>query len=164
MVSNLAYTRWSAAYPLIQDKIQTIEDSFREEIKYLDEQLSAQYDVGNLSEMVRLATAFSVQSGDRLHNEWMGFYGVLFARLRDFYIIEEDSSDPICNCKVGEQGFSEVWKERIVEETGTKYKCEGDDSVPDMVMTKLRGFNAIEGMRVPNDVIVTDKMRLKAMK
>mmetsp|Transcript_562 Transcript_562/g.861 ORF Transcript_562/g.861 Transcript_562/m.861 type:complete len:605 (+) Transcript_562:81-1895(+) len=164
MVSNFAYTRWSAAYPLIQDKIQTIEDSFREEVKYVDEQLSAQHDVGNLSEMIRLATAFSVQSGDRLHNEWMGFYGVLFARLRDFYVIEEDSSDPICNCKVGEQGFSEFWKERIVEETGTKYKCEGDDSVPDEVMTKLRGSNAIEGMRVSNDVIVSDKMRLKAMK
>jgi len=162
MVSNLAYTRWSAAYPLIQDKIQTITNSFQEEVSYLDEQLSAQYDVGNVHEMVRLATAFSVQSGDRLHKEWMEFYGALFARLRDFYVIEEDSTDPICNCKVEEQGFPETWKERIVEETGTKYKCEDDGVVPDLILPKLRG-SIEEDIRVSNNMLIRDKTKLRSM-
>ena len=113
---------------------------FDEEIKYIDEQLLAEYDAKNEDEMVKLATSFSVRSGDRLHKEWFQFYGELFARLRDFYLIEEDQDDPICNCKVGEAGFSEEWAQKIVDETADKYKCVDDDSVPDMSAVALRGF------------------------
>jgi dipeptidase len=142
MVSNLVYSRWSQAYPLVREKLQTIHDSFQDEVGYLDEQMLALYDNGNMKDMLSLATAFSVGGGDRLHKEWMDFYGSIFARLRDFYVIEEDPADHICNCKVKEEGFPDTWKERIVEETGTKYKCEDDDSVPDLstlATKKLRG-------------------------
>ena len=140
MVSNLVYSRWKDSYELVTDKIKAIHDVFDKEIKYIDEQLLAEYDAKNEDEMVKLATSFSVRSGDRLHKEWFQFYGDLFARLRDFYVIEEDQDDPICNCKVGEAGFSEEWKQKIVDETADKYKCVDDDSVPDMSAVALRGF------------------------
>ena len=73
--------------------------------------------------MVELATEFSIQSGDRLHKEWFDFYGELFARLRDFYVIEEDKNDPICNCNIEESGYSQDWARRIVKETSDKYQC-----------------------------------------
>jgi Dipeptidase len=138
MVSNLVYTRWSDAYAMVREKIGIIQKSFEDELHYVDQQLLAQYDHGNEQEMVRLATDFSVQAGDRLHKEWMMFYGDLFARLRDFYIVEKDPSDPICNCKVIEREMSDEWKQRIVKETGDKYQCDDDGTVPDVSATKLR--------------------------
>lgn len=140
MVSNLVYSRWSQAYPLLREKLQIIHDSFQDEVHYLDEQMLAAYDNGDANEVLKLATAFSVGSGDRLHREWMDYYGEIFARLRDYFVIEEDATDPICNCKVKEVGIPDEWKRRIVEETGSKYECIGDDSVPDLAaMKKLRG-------------------------
>lgn len=138
MVSNLVYTRWSDAYPIVREKIAVIQKSLEDELHYVDEQLLAQYDHGNEQEMVRLGTEFSVQAGDRLHKEWMMFYGELFARFRDFYTVEKDPTDPICNCKVIEREISDEWKERIVKETGDKYQCGDDGSVPDIYVTRLR--------------------------
>ena len=147
MVSNLAYSRWSDAYPLLQQKLQTIQASFQDEVQLLDEQMLAEHDNGNNEEVVRLATAFSVGSGDRLHKEWMSYYGEMFARLRDYFIIEKDPTDPICNCQIKENGFSDEWKKRIVEETGAKYKCVDDDDVPDFMLNKLRGSKNIYPLR-----------------
>ena len=57
------------------------------------------------------------------HKEWFDIYGELFARLRDFYVIEEDKNDPICNCNIEESGYSQDWARRIVKETSDKYQC-----------------------------------------
>jgi dipeptidase len=138
MVSNLVYSRWSQAYPLVLEKLQVIHDGFQEELDFLDEQLLALYDSGESKEMLRVATEFSVGGGDRLHKEWMDFYGSIFARLRDYFVIEEDPSDPICNCKVNEGGIPDTWKKRIVDETGSKYECIDDDSVPDLAAVSLK--------------------------
>mmetsp|Transcript_487 Transcript_487/g.833 ORF Transcript_487/g.833 Transcript_487/m.833 type:complete len:641 (+) Transcript_487:103-2025(+) len=140
MVSNLVYTRWSDSYPIVREKIDMIQKSFEDELYFLDEQILAHYDHGgkNVEEILRLATSFSVQAGDRLHKEWMMFYGELFARFRDFYTVEKDPSDPVCNCKVKEHEISDDWKERIVKETGDKYQCNDDDSVSDISVTRLR--------------------------
>jgi len=160
MVSNLCYTRWSSAFPLVQTKIKTIHSSFEDEIALVDQQMMAMMDKTtgtndeNLDGIINIATAFGVRSGDRLHKEWFQFYGELFARLRDFYVIEEDPSDPICNCKVMEVGMASTWKARIVEETGSHYKCVDDDSVPDLLAAmsthtldtqKLRGSMSSSG-------------------
>lgn len=142
MVSNLAYSRWSDAYPLLVKQLQAVHDSFQYELDILDQKLLALHKQGKKISLLEEATDFGIAMGDKLHKEWMDFYGKLFARLRDFYVIEEDPMDPICNCKVKEEGFSNFWKQRIVEETGTKYKCEDQNAVPDMFMfpqMKLRG-------------------------
>jgi len=144
MVSNFAYTRWSSAYPLIVEKKNTIHEGFEDEIVYLDQQMMAIMDQnidGAIGEIVKLATSFSVQAGDRLHKEWFQFYGELFARLRDFFIVEEDPEDPICQCQVKEVGYDDQWLARIVEDTGDHYKCADDGSVHDFAftVTKLRG-------------------------
>lgn len=140
MVSNLAYSRWTAAYPLLREKLRTVYNRFQKEIDLFDEQLCSLFENGADNEALVMATAFTVGAGDRLHKEWMEFYGNLFARFRDFYVIEEDLSDPICNCKVREEGLTDDWKGRIVKETGAHYKCEDDDSVPD-----LSGVNQLRG-------------------
>ncbi len=134
MVSNFVYSRWEDAYPYLQTKLATVHEHFEEEIEVIDEQLMAVYDPNDLDWVVDHATAFSVKAGDWMHKEWMEFYGQLFARYRDFFTIEEDEKDPVCNCKVKEVGFSDAWKEKIVKETGEHYECLDEDSVPDFMM------------------------------
>jgi len=139
MVSNLAYSRWSDAYPIVSKQLKVIHDNLEAQLHESDKMLLKLHRHGNTSQMLKEATNFSVTMGDNLHKEWMDFYGKLFARLRDYFIIEEDLNDPICNCQVKEQGFTNEWKERIIDETGTKYKREDEQAVPDFSLTKLRG-------------------------
>ncbi len=131
MVANFAYSRWDDAFPYLQTKLASIHEYFKEELELIDDQLMELYDPDHSDSMVDKATSFSVQAGDWLQKEWLDFYGQLFARYRDYFIIEEDREDPICNCKVKASGFSDEWKARIVEETGEHYKCLDDNTVPD---------------------------------
>jgi hypothetical protein len=144
MVSNLAYTRWKDAYPIIRAEIDSIHDNFHNDVNMVDQQMLALYEQGQLEEMKNLATEFSVRSGDELHKHWWNMYGKLFARFRDFYVVEEDLSNTACNCKVGEEDFSDSWKERIISETGDRYLCENESNLPEFLKTNglLRGSNS----------------------
>ena len=133
MVSNFVYSRWKDAYPFLQNKLASINEHFQKEVMMTDAMLMEGYDSHDLDWVVNQATDFSVHAGDWLHKEWMDFYGVLFARFRDYFIIEEDKENPVCNCKVKEIGFSEEWKEKIVKETGEHYQCLDADTVPDVM-------------------------------
>ena len=137
MVSNFVYSRWEDAYPYLQAKLAVVHEHFKEEVKLIDEQLMAVYDPNDLDWVIDHATAFSVKAGDYMHKEWMGFYGEIFARYRDFFTVEKDEDDPVCNCKVKESGFSDEWKEKIVHETGEHYECLDDDTVPDMMVKNV---------------------------
>ena len=55
MVSNLVYSRWKDSYKLVTDKIKAIHDVFDEEIKYIDEQLLAEYDAKNEERTLQVA-------------------------------------------------------------------------------------------------------------
>ena len=137
MVSNLAYTRWKDAYPIIRNEIDSIHDNFSNDVDMVDQQMLALYERGQIKEMKHVATEFSVRSGDNLHKHWLNFYGKLFARFRDFYIVENDPSNTACNCKVGEEDFSDAWKERIIDETGDKYLCRDELNLPEFM--KMNG-------------------------
>lgn len=141
MVSNLAYSRWNLMYPLVRDKIDAIYQSFKDEVYYLDQQMVAVYNNEGINEMVNMATKFSVQSGDRVHKEWFEFYGDLFARFRDFFVIEKDPYDPVCNCVVKEVGFSDAWKQKIIDDTGYHYECMNDESTQSSMERYFRGSN-----------------------
>lgn len=136
MVSNFAYSRWEDAYPYLQKKLAAVHEQFKEEVKVIDEALMAVYDPNDLDWVIDHATAFSVKAGDWMHKEWMEFYGEMFARYRDFFTVEKNDQDPICNCKVKESGFSNEWKEKIVHETGEHYECLDEDTVPDIHAVK----------------------------
>ena len=133
MVSNFVYSRWEDAYPYVQKKLASVHEHFKDEVRLMDDQLMELYDPDQLDLMIDHATEFSVQAGDWMHNEWMQFYGNLFARYRDFFVIEEDEGNPVCNCDVKEKGFSDEWKEKIVHETGEHFECLDENSVPDLL-------------------------------
>jgi len=155
MVSNFVYSRWSDAYPFLQNKLASVHQHFKQEVKIIDEQLMAVYDPNDLDWVIDHATRFSEQAGDWLHKEWTSFYGVLFARYRDFFIIEEQKDEPVCNCKVKESGFSDEWKEKIVKETGGHYQCMDEKVVPDLILGEQNGDEEKNLLRGRGNVAVS---------
>jgi hypothetical protein len=48
---------------------------------------------------VDMLTAYSVSAGDKLHQLWIDFFAYLFARFRDFIVMEKDEANKECGCK-----------------------------------------------------------------
>jgi len=44
-------------------------------------------------------TTYSVAAGDKMHQDWINFFGYLFARFRDFIVMEKDDANKECGCK-----------------------------------------------------------------
>ena len=147
MVSNFVYSRWNDAFPFLQNKLASIHEHFKQEVKLIDVELMAVYDPQDLTWIIDHATVFSVKAGDWMHREWLDFYGQMFAKFRDFYVIEEDNDNPVCNCKVKEVGVSDTWKDKIVKETQDHYKCLDKDAVPDVFMTSQDEVHSAKSLR-----------------
>jgi hypothetical protein len=60
--------------------------------------------------------------GRALHGKWLQFYGELFVRFRDYYTIVEQPGEPVCGCRAQEPGMSAQVQDRIVRETGDRYR------------------------------------------
>jgi hypothetical protein len=122
MVSNFAYSRWNDAYPFVRKRIDEIHAKFANQVKEVDNTALAMYHDNSPLAAVEMVTEFSVLAGDKLHEEWLDFYGELFARFRDFSTIVPNAEDTRCGCTATEPGMSEGDKRRIVMETGTHYQ------------------------------------------
>mmetsp|Transcript_34114 Transcript_34114/g.70979 ORF Transcript_34114/g.70979 Transcript_34114/m.70979 type:complete len:149 (-) Transcript_34114:612-1058(-) len=135
MVSNFAYYRWNDVYPMLRAKIDSTQTFFMKQVAGADEAAMKLYKLEGDEAAAQYLTKFSVWASNRLHNQWMQFYGQLFARFRDFYTIVPKENEPVCGCDAQEPGMSEAMKRRIVGETGDHYKVEsgGSDGHPDIV-------------------------------
>jgi dipeptidase len=122
MVSNFCYYRWQDAYPVVRDRIDTIQKSLREHVKNLDDELLKLYNEKGAEEAVMYATRFSLSTANMIHEQWFDFYGELFVRFRDFHDITYKEDEPVCNCDAKEPGLSEIVKKRIIDETGNHYE------------------------------------------
>jgi hypothetical protein len=122
MVSNLAYWRWNDAYPVVRKRIDEIHAKFADQVKEVDNTAVAVYHNNSPAAAVEILTEFSVLAGEKLHKDWLDFYGELFARFRDFSTIVPNAEDTRCGCTVLQPGLSEADKRRIVMETGTHYQ------------------------------------------
>lgn len=146
MVSNFVYSRWRDAYPVLKEELARVQSSFYSQVQAIDAKLiDLQSSNGNVfsEDMVTLATQFSVSAGDEMHKSWLEFYGVLFSRFRDFFEILPDEKEPTCNCQVNEVGFTASWKEMVIKETGARYECKDDSSVPDFESSQQKKWNKL---------------------
>ena len=120
MVSNFAYSRWSDIYPILRAKIDGIHEAFIETISKVDKEALDIYNTKGVQESIDYVTDHGVAVADKLHADWFKFYGELFARFRDFFDIVP-SDDEKGRCDVKEDGIDDVWKKRVVDETGDHY-------------------------------------------
>jgi len=131
MVSHLAYSRWDDAYPVVREKIDDIHERLRRRVDETDQTALDVYGGTSAAAAVRIVTNFSVATGEEVHEEWLGFYGDLFARLRDFCTFVPDETDPACGCKRLVAGMTDAAKRRIVRETGSHYEIPGGVEIGD---------------------------------
>ena len=129
LVSNFAYFRWHDAYPFVRKRIDAIHSDFQDDVLKMDEKAKVAYNSNSAAAAVELVTNFTIAAGQKLHEEWLDFFGDLFVRFRDFSTIVPNAEDTRCGCSVQQPGLSDAIKRRIAIETGTHYEVptEGAD-------------------------------------
>ena len=126
LVANLAYTRWTDAYPTIEAAAVKSTAAFAEGLNATDAQLLELEASGG--DVVAAATAFTTASGTSLLKEWTALFGSLFVALRDGYSIADDPNDLACGCSVGNGPYSGDWYDRIAADTGDHLKVPPDEA------------------------------------
>jgi dipeptidase len=79
MVSNFAYYRWSDVYPVLRQRIDSIQQDFMAKVTMADERALELYKDGSSAQdvenAIQFVTQFSVNAGNKLHQDWIQFYG-----------------------------------------------------------------------------------------
>lgn len=144
MVSNLAYGRWNEIYPIVVKECELLAKRLESQLEETDEKIRNMLDNNiskeltgsirgieddGLTQAVGMMSDFSTKFGDEVHSHWLKFYGQLFVQFRDGYSIVPDDKDKSCGCRTDSPGFNDAWRERIVTETGDRFRIpDGEDS------------------------------------
>jgi dipeptidase len=114
-VANWAYTRYQDIAPIILEEKHKFHEKMQKELATAEVKL-AKYPKGRA---IKIATKICNHEAKKLLKKWQKLFGYLFARFRDGYVIEK-SDGPVPN--VTNPGYGEPWYNRIIAETGNRYK------------------------------------------
>jgi dipeptidase len=128
LVANWAYSRWALIYPDVYAQIIDVESHFIQEMKTLDRTASMKYETEGIQQAVEFVTEKCVQMGNDLVERWVQFFGEIFMKYRDGYILTPSDAKS-CGCATVGADYSQTWLTRIVTDTGDHYKVpsEGKD-------------------------------------
>jgi len=123
LVANWAYSRWDLIFPDVRSEIIAKETQYMNEIKGLDQKLSQMAQLGDsgIKEGIDLATSYCEQTGNQLVSDWFTFFGKLFVKYRDGYVITANSDSKNCGCSPVSASYPQAWFDRIVRDTGSHY-------------------------------------------
>ena len=108
LVANWAYSRWDLMYPDVLGRIEQYEDAFIKQVEDMDAQAMSLLETSGVEAAVDAVTSFSVNAGNSLVKDWANFFGELFVKYRDGYVITESTS-PSCGCAVTNGPYSQQW-------------------------------------------------------
>lgn len=166
LMANWVYQRWDAMYPEVYDKILAIETGYAASIVALEKEATdlLKKDNNNIDIVIELLTAFSETTGNALVKEWGAFFGSIFMKYRDGYVITPNPEMAACGCDVGSAPYSNQWYGRIVTDTGDRYLD------PTSVDAKRVGkefrthtLQVGSGKPLPVDLQPVDKKTLRAL-
>mmetsp|Transcript_4911 Transcript_4911/g.10699 ORF Transcript_4911/g.10699 Transcript_4911/m.10699 type:complete len:596 (+) Transcript_4911:80-1867(+) len=126
LVANWAYSRWDAIYPDVHAKILEKEAIYFEEVAARDEEVRALLGEGKVEAAVEAMTSFSEAIGDALLKDWFVFFGEMFVKYRDGYVISASEESQNCGCKVANGAYPQQWLDRIVGDTQEHYKVPSE--------------------------------------
>ena len=114
-VSNFANIRYQPMVKDIRKVQQELENSF------ITQQDSVEQLAKNLSrdERIHKLTAFSVNSGNLVHQQWVELGNFLVMKYNDGYIKDE-------NLQIKSKGYPEEWLKVVTKQEGIKYLIEED--------------------------------------
>lgn len=116
-----AYSNWAVIYPEVYNKILSVENSFISAMKELDTQALNVYNSQGPSAAVDMVTKQCTQFGDSLVQQWGQFFGQIFMKYRDSYVITPDADNTACGCSPANAPYSQEWYNRIVTDTKDHY-------------------------------------------
>lgn len=122
LVSNWAYSRWSSIYPDVYSQIIAFENRYLSEVQTIDKQAQLIYESKGADAAVEFVTQYSVTTGQSLVDAWGKFFGQLFMKFRDGYVITASDDDQACGCNAASNAYPTNWYGRIVADTGDHYK------------------------------------------
>lgn len=123
LLANFAYNRWDLMSTEIQRKIQNLEDSYQSQVRALESEI---FDADEKS-IIERVTSFSEEIGNQLVKDWLRYFGELFVKYRDGYIITKDENNKACGCNPAAANVPEDWRDRIVQDTKDHYYDLGQD-------------------------------------
>jgi dipeptidase len=121
LVANWVYSRWDLIYPDLLGRITSIEDDYLQQVQQLDKEALSLYQKEGSKAAVDLVTTFSTKVGNDLVKSWKNFFGELFVKYRDGYVIKESKNNLACGCSVSNGAYPQNWYDRIVADTGDHY-------------------------------------------
>lgn len=156
LVANWAYSRWNIIYPDVYNKIKEYEIKYENEIKTNEITAIQLINTKNINDSIEYLTEYSESTGNTLVNEWSSFFGQIFMKYRDGYVITP-SNDPGCGCNVGNVAYSNQWYGRIIGDTGNRYLD------PTCVDNKKKLTNTNNMNKKPTELQPINKLTLKSL-
>lgn len=140
LVANWAYGRWNLIYPDIYAEITRREENFLKDVAEVDRQAVQIAREKGMDAAVEFATAFSERAGNGLVKEWGDFFGQLFVKYRDGYVVTENAGNPSCGCSPKNAEYPQAWYDRIATESKGHflYGGSGGDHVSAMKLATLK--------------------------
>lgn len=87
LVANWAYSRWSSIYPDMKAKILGLEASYAADVSAVDAKAKGMLEQGDIESAIEYLTRFTEATGDKLVADWGQYFGYLFMRFRDGYVV-----------------------------------------------------------------------------
>lgn len=120
MVANYAYSRFDEIAPAVYRRLAAVESRLLAEVAAKDLELEGM----EREEAAAAAAKFSFNVSESLHQEWLAFYGELFATYVDGYTTKDAPGTRSGFSKQG-SNLRDLMKAEIAEQTGSKYRLPG---------------------------------------
>jgi hypothetical protein len=75
----------------------------------------------DVASAIEYVTNFSEELGNNLVKEWFTFFGELFIKYKDGYIMNKDPNNKQCACSAGSAYYPQSYYDFIAAETGDHY-------------------------------------------
>lgn len=127
-VSNFAYTRYKDMINDIQVQQTALEEYYISLIPAID-QIADSFAKTSNEKAIDFLTSFSVNMGNNTFNEWKKLYGQLFVKYMDGNIketIPQKEGYKYTIPKITQPGYSESFYLNLIENTGEKFKYQGN--------------------------------------
>eukprot|EP00457_Paulinella_chromatophora_P004597 gb/GEZN01004609.1/.p1 GENE.gb/GEZN01004609.1/~~gb/GEZN01004609.1/.p1 ORF type:complete len:576 (+),score=55.45 gb/GEZN01004609.1/:25-1752(+) len=124
VVANFAYPRWEQIQPEIQKRQDMVSKRFAQQVLESDSValslLSGSNGKGTGPETISYLTQINQETAEGLISEWNSFFGYLFTKFKDGYVISPSTSGSYLP-DIGTPGYSQPWRDRIVQDASEKY-------------------------------------------
>ena len=132
LVANWAYSRWDLIYPEVYNAIVAKETQYHDEIKQIEAKAVSMFQEAEnhkdsaardsaRAAAVDYVTTYSVNTGNQLVNDWFKFFGQLFVKYRDGYVVSPNAESKNCGCSPVSASYPQSWFDRIVKDTKSHY-------------------------------------------